>query len=545
MTLFTEISKPIEKKLKKIGLEQKIEVKFSDFNKDYDVQINNLVGVRKLENYDLIVAEVTKLLKSNKNIETYEISETGFVNIRLHESYIKILLDNQLKYFQSKIKKNKKKVMFDFGGANIGKSLHVGHIRTLNIGRSLKNIYDFAGFETISDIHYGDWGMPIAQIIAFIEKESLDFKTIKHDDLEKIYPLAAKLSKEDKGFYKTALNISRELNLRDETRINQWKIIYDVSTKNIISILDDLNFYFDNYLGESDVISLLPDFIEYIKKDNLAILDDGALIANDGQDPPALITKSDGSYMYLTTDIGTILYREKMFKADKYIYVVDERQKNHFNQLFKLIEFFDLSKSEFLHIGFGTVNDKNGKPLKTRDGENYKLLQLFNDIQMKLNENNSDEKTVKKLSKSVLTYSDLVTKRTGNYVFDLEKFTNISGKSAIFIQYSQVRAKKLLEQSNINYQFLSFTGTERELLIEIIKFKYYFNLSLNLNEPHHLAEYAYSLCQEFNRFYTNNKIFDENINDSLKSHRLFVVSMFYETIIKTFQCLGLEPVDNM
>lgn len=545
MTLFTEISKPIEKKLKKIGLEQKIEVKFSDFNKDYDVQINNLVGVRKLENYDLIVAEVTKLLKSNKNIETYEISETGFVNIRLHESYIKILLDNQLKYFQSKIKKNKKKVMFDFGGANIGKSLHVGHIRTLNIGRSLKNIYDFAGFETISDIHYGDWGMPIAQIIAFIEKESLDFKTIKHDDLEKIYPLAAKLSKEDKGFYKTALNISRELNLRDETRINQWKIIYDVSTKNIISILNDLDFYFDNYLGESDVISLLPDFIEYIKKDNLAILDDGALIANDGQDPPALITKSDGSYMYLTTDIGTILYREKMFKADKYIYVVDERQKNHFNQLFKLIEFFDLSKSEFLHIGFGTVNDKNGKPLKTRDGENYKLLQLFNDIQMKLNENNSDEKTVKKLSKSVLTYSDLVTKRTGNYVFDLDKFTNISGKSAIFIQYSQVRAKKLLEQSNINYKFLSFTGTERELLIEIIKFKYYFNLSLNLNEPHHLAEYAYSLCQEFNRFYTNNKIFDENINDSLKSHRLFVVSMFYETIIKTFQCLGLEPVDNM
>ena len=545
MMLFTEISKPIEKKLKKIGLEQKIEVKFSDFNKDYDVQINNLVGVRKLENYDLIVAEVTKLLKSNKNIETYEISETGFVNIRLHESYIKILLDNQLKYFQSKIKKNKKKVMFDFGGANIGKSLHVGHIRTLNIGRSLKNIYDFAGFETISDIHYGDWGMPIAQIIAFIEKESLDFKTIKHDDLEKIYPLAAKLSKEDKGFYKTALNISRELNLRNETRINQWKIIYDVSTKNIISILDDLDFYFDNYLGESDVISLLPDFIEYIKKDNLAILDDDALIANDGQDPPALITKSDGSYMYLTTDIGTILYREKMFKADKYIYVVDERQKNHFNQLFKLVEFFDLSKSEFLHIGFGTVNDKNGKPLKTRDGENYKLLQLFNDIQMKLNENNSDEKTVKKLSKSVLTYSDLVTKRTGNYVFDLEKFTNISGKSAIFIQYSQVRAKKLLEQSNINYQFLSFTGTERELLIEIIKFKYYFNLSLNLNEPHHLAEYAYSLCQEFNRFYTNNKIFDENINDSLKSHRLFVVSMFYETIIKTFQCLGLEPVDNM
>ena len=545
MTLFTEISKPIEIGLEKFGYEEKIEVKFSDFNKDYDVQINNLVSVRKSEDYDLIVAEVTKLLKNNENIEAYNISENGFVSLRLHESYIKILLENQSDYFQSKIKKNNQTVMFDFGGANIGKSLHVGHIRTLNIGRSLKNIYDFAGYKTISDIHYGDWGMPIAQIIAFIEKESLDVKSLKHGDLEKIYPLAAKLSKEDKEFYKTALNISKELNLRKETRINQWRTIYDISTKNIVSILDDLDFYFDHYLGESDVILLIPDFIEFIKKENLAVMDDGALIANDGQDPPALITKSDGSYMYLTTDIGTILYREKNFKADKYIYVVDERQKNHFNQLFKLVEFFDLSQSEFLHIGFGTVNDKNGNPLKTRDGENYKLLQLFTDIQKQLSEINSDEKIVKMLSKSVLTYSDLVTKRTGNYIFDLEKFTNTSGKSAIFIQYSQVRAKRLLEQSNINYQFLTVSGTERDLLIEIIKFKYYFNLSLNLNEPHHLAEYAYNLCQEFNRFYTNNKIFDENINDSLRSHRLFVVSMFYETIIKTFQCLGLQPVDNM
>ena len=243
--------------------------------------------------------------------------------------------------------------------------------------------------------------MPIAQIIAFIEKESLDFRSLKHDDLEKMYPLAAKLSKEDKEFYKTALNISKELNLRKETRINQWKTIYDISTKNIVSILDDLDFYFDNYLGESDVILLIPDFIEFIKKENLAVLDDGALIANDGQDPPALITKSDGSYMYLTTDIGTILYREKNFKADKYIYVVDERQKNHFNQLFKLVEFFDLSQSEFLHIGFGTVNDKNGNPLKTRDGENYKLLQLFTDIQKKLSEINSDENCQNAIKKCI------------------------------------------------------------------------------------------------------------------------------------------------
>ena len=418
-------------------------------------------------------------------------------------------------------------------------------MRTLNIGRSLRNIYRFAGYKTITDIHFGDWGMPIALIIAYIEKNNIDIDTISSLDLEDIYPNASKISKEDDSFYKTALNISKEMNLSDSLRIKQWKKIYKISTENIKSLLSSLGFKFDYYLGESDVISLLPEFIEKLKKEELVKIDDGALISNDGQDPPALITKSDGSYMYLTTDLGTIIYREKNFKVNKYIYIVDQRQKNHFNQLFKLIRYFKLSESEFFHVSFGTVNDKHGKPLKTRDGDNYKLEDLYKELIEKIGITNKDPLIVKTLAKSVLTYSDLVTKRTGNYLFDIDKFTNISGKSAIFIQYAQVRASKLLNETKAKPKISKINLKERELIMEILKFNHYFNLSINTNEPHHLAEYAYNLCHEFNKFYTNNKIFSESIDNDLKQHRLYIVEAFYITILKVFECLGIEPVAEM
>ena len=478
-------------------------------------------------------------------VEDFEILDSGFVNIRLSNEFLKISLNNQINSFQEKSKEINETVLFDYGGANIGKSLHVGHIRTLNIGRSLNNIYKIAGYKTISDIHFGDWGMPIALILTYIEENNLNIDDITHEDLENIYPSASNISNTDKNFYSKAMKVSKELNNQDENKISQWKKIYEISTKNIKSLLNKLGFEFDYYLGESDVIKLIPDYIEVLKKNKLVRYDQGALISNDNQDPPALITKSDGSYMYLTTDIGTIINREEAFDCDKYIYVVDQRQKNHFEQLFKLVKYFKLSNSEFLHVGFGTVNDLNGKPLKTRDGENYKLLDLYSDIKNKLASINSEEKTVDLLAKSVLSYSDLVTKRTSNYIFDLEKFTNVSGKSAIFIQYSQVRAKKLIMQNRNNLKYKEVTNDERPLIIELLKYYHYFNVSLRSNEPHHIAEYAYELCQEFNRFYSKEKIISDKLDKSTQSHKLFIVNVFHKTILEVFKCLGIEPVDEM
>lgn len=545
MTLFSEISESLEKKLKRLGFDQRIEVKFSDFTKEYDVQINNLVSARKLDNYDLIKAEVTQGLESNNCIEKYEISESGFINIGLSESYLKLLLNNHLKSLNSKVEENNKTVMFDFGGANIGKSLHVGHIRTLNIGRSLKNIYNLAGYKTISDIHFGDWGMPVAQIIAFIEKNEIKFEELKAVDLEVIYPEAAKLAKEDKEFYIKAKNISKELNNQNDEYIKKWKLIYDISTQNIIHLLNELGFEFDIYKGESDVVKIIPEFIEKLKSKNLISLDEGAYIASDNQDPPAIVVKSDGSYVYLTTDLATVIDRETQYSADKYVYVVDQRQKKHFEQLFELVKFFSLSDKTFTHIGFGTINNKEGKPLKTREGGNYKLEDLYLDVKNKLNEKNETTKNLDMLAKSVLTYSDLVTNRLSNYKFDIDKFTNINGKSAIYIQYSNVRAKKLIDNYEGNPVFSKFSSNERMLAIEILKFKYYFDLSLKNNEPHHLAEYAYKLCQEFNSFYKSNKIFKEDNTPDKISHLMYVVCAFYETLLTIFECLGLQPVESM
>lgn len=544
MSDFKEISNIVEEKLKQFHYDIPINIKFSNFSKRFDVQINELVQIVKDSKFSEVTQEIKDSFEESNLIEKFEILETGFINIKLSNEFLAIALGKKLNHFRDE-KTKEETVIFDYGGANIGKSLHVGHIRTLNIGRALKNIYEIAGYKTISDIHFGDWGMPIALILAYIEDQNIDINQVSHKSLENIYPEASNLSKTDKNFYAKALEISKQLNEQDKNRISQWKKIYNISTENIKTLLDKLDFKFDYYLGESDVVELIPDYIEELKEANLVKLDQGALIANDGQTPPALITKSDGSYMYLTTDIGTILFREQEFNCDKYIYVVDQRQKNHFNQLFKLVKYFQLSNSEFLHVGFGTVNDSKGKPLKTRDGKNYKLLDLYKDIEDKLTSVNSDKKIVETLAKSVLTYSDLVTKRTSNYIFDLEKFTNVTGKSAIFIQYSQVRAKRLLEQSSKKLKLDKIQENERPLVIELIKFPYIFNMSLKSNEPHHIAEYAYTLCQEFNRFYSKDKIISDDVNEITKIHKLFIVNAFYETITLIFYCLGIEPADNM
>ena len=195
MSIFKEIIEPLEKDLEKFNLDIKIVVLFSNFDKNYDVQINNLVQIKKIKKINSVFRTTEEVLKNLKFIENFVITEAGFINLKLSESYLKTLLSNQLNIFYEVNKKNEGTVLFDFGGANIGKSLHVGHIRTLNIGRSLKNIYDFAGYKTLTDIHYGDWGMPVSLIIAYIEENEIEIKTIKSEDLQYIYPKAAELSK--------------------------------------------------------------------------------------------------------------------------------------------------------------------------------------------------------------------------------------------------------------------------------------------------------------------------------------------------------------
>ena len=442
----------------------------------------------------------------------------------------------------------KSSIIFDYGGPNIGKDLHVGHIRTLNIGRSLYNIYKLAGNKVVSDIHFGDWGMPVAQIIAYIEHNNLDLEMLDYEDLETIYPKANQLSSEDKNFYNTAKSIAMELNSKNENYTKKWETVYNLAIPNIKTLLDKLGHNFDWYFGESDVVNETDLVVSKAIDEKKVKKDDGALISTQKVDPPILITKSDGSYLYLTTDLGTVLFRENKSNFDKYIYVVDSRQENHFKQLFKTVKHFGLSNSDFFHVGFGTINGSDNKPFKTRDGGVYKLNLLFEDIKEKLKKYNSDDQVLNTLTNTVLTYSDLLPNRNQNYIFDVDKFTDINGKTGIYIQYAQVRAKKLLDNSTMPGSYdenFEINSEERNLLLLITKFDYFFNLSLSSMEPHHLAEYLFSLSQAFNSFYTNNKIFSDEVDTVTQVNRIKIVEEFFTTIDLAFNCLGIEAAESM
>jgi arginyl-tRNA synthetase len=448
----------------------------------------------------------------------------------------------------SKLNGEKASILIDYGGPNIGKSLHVGHLRTLNIGRSIYKINKIAGNDVTSDIHLGDWGMPVALILCYIKKMNIKLSTLKHNDLETIYPAATELAEDDISFYEEAKNISKKLNENDEVLKKEWKIIYDVSVKNINELLHKLGHGFDWFYGESDVVKETKLVIDDAKLKNKIVDDNGALLSKEPSDPPILLTKSDGSYLYITTDLGTVYFREQNGNFDKYLYVVDQRQSNHFIQLFKTVKYFELSSSEFLHVSYGTVNGQDDKPLKTRDGGVYKLEELLNDVKKELLKKNSNTTLVEELANSILTYSDLLPSRNQNYKFDIEKFVDVNGKTGIYLQYAQVRAGKILSQypTQNNKEVLdNLNEDERKLVFEITKLPYYFFKSLEKNEPHHIAEYAYSLCQIFNSFYSNNKIFSASISETVMNQRLFIVKSFYTTIHTVFELLGMSPVNEM
>ena len=529
--------------LYKFSIQEDVQLNYSQIE-NVDIQCNNLVKLSSNERIEEIKTAIENKLKNNKYIQDISFAGNNFINIILSEEYLK----NNLLSDLSKLNGKKTSILIDYGGPNIGKSLHVGHLRTLNIGRSIYRINKIAGNDVTSDIHLGDWGMPVALILCYIKKMNIELSTLKHNDLETIYPAATELAEDDISFYEEAKNISKKLNENDEVLKKEWKIIYDVSVKKINELIHKLGHGFDWFYGESDVVKETKLVIDDAKLKNKIVDDNGALLSKEPSDPPILLTKSDGSYLYITTDLGTVYFREQNGNFDKYLYVVDQRQSNHFIQLFKTVKYFELSSSEFLHVSYGTVNGQDDKPLKTRDGGVYKLEELLNDVKKELLKKNSNTTLVEELANSILTYSDLLPSRNQNYKFDIEKFVDVNGKTGIYLQYAQVRAGKILNQyqtQNNKVVLDNLNEDERKLVFEITKLPYYFFKSLEKNEPHHIAEYAYSLCQIFNSFYSNNKIFSSSITETVMNQRLFIVKSFYTTIHTVFELLGMSPVNEM
>ena len=547
MKQLSNLKTNIEKLLLENDIEEDIDIRISNVV-NYDFQINNLVKYQSNPNIQKIVDYISKVIEKEKEIEKFEITEKYFINLQIN---IESFLENCENIREIIRVQNPKKIILDYGGPNIGKPLHVGHLRSLNIGRSLYNINNLAGNKVLSDIHMGDWGMPIAQIIGYIEKYDLDLKRLDIDDLEEIYPSASKLYKDDIEFKNYSQTINKRLNENDKDFIEKWKKLKIISTESITKILTLLNHNFDIWMGESDVNGLIPEIIENLETNGKISIDDGAYVSNFESEPKILITKSDGSYLYLTTDIATVKNRLLKSDFDKTLYVVDKRQKLHFQQLFKSLDYFEFDKREYEHISFGTINDANGNPFKTREGDTKKLLELFEETYLYIKNINPDldEKTNKIIANTVLTFSDLITNRMTDYKFDLDKFTNISGKTGIYVQYSLVRARKLIINSLDNIEDLKIKvsvldQTDINLIKSFSKFENLFNQALNKSEPHHLADYLYELSNEFNSIYQSENIL-ENKNVDVKNNKLKISYLFIEYSTFLMESLGIMPVEKM
>tara|TARA_B100000003_G_scaffold208147_1_gene227569 strand:+ start:1868 stop:3499 length:1632 start_codon:yes stop_codon:yes gene_type:complete len=543
MIIFNNLTDSLTKVFEKFGLNENIELNLSRID-GYDLQINNLVKHNKADYFKELQNNIIEIIDNSNIFQKVVSNEIGFINLNLNNHFLLNKITNTKNDF---IYKKSSKIIFDYGGPNIGKPLHVGHMRTLNIGRSLYNIHSFLGNEVVSDIHLGDWGMPVAQIIAYLEINNIDIESINSSQLEIIYPKASKEYKENKEFKSRAQEVNKLLNNNDPGSLKIWKSIKEISISSLEDNFKKLNHKFDYWLGESDVNDLIPNMIEILEKEKKIIRDDGALISAEDTDPKILITKSDGSYLYITTDLATVLYRQENIGYDKALYIVDNRQSLHFKQLFDSIKFFDFNDLEHEHVSYGTLNDSDGSAFKTRDGGTKPLNELFDETHNYIKKINKslDESTTSQLTNSVLTFSDLITNRKTDYKFDLEKFTNVNGKTGIYIQYAQVRARKLLEGlKNNTPSTLIVTEVDDKLLSKLFLFGYFLEKSASLNEPHHLANYLYEISNLFNQFYEYEKISDITDVDKITS-KTFIANLFLTTSNSAMLCLGIFPVNKM
>ena len=543
--IYTNLIDSITNELKVFNLNEDVQFSISKID-EYDLQINNLVKYNKEKFFSTLQEKIVEIIKESQIFETVDKNDIGFINLSLNHRFLMNKITNTKNDF---INNKKHKIIFDYGGPNIGKPLHVGHMRTLNIGRSLYNIHSFTNNEVVSDIHLGDWGMPVAQIISYLEKENIDPESIDSNQLEVIYPKASEEYKQNDNFKNRAQEINKLLNNKDNNMLNVWKIIKNTSVESLEKDFKTLNHRFDFWLGESDVNDLIPGMIDDLVKNKKVIKDEGALISAQEVDPKVLITKSDGSYLYITTDLATILYRQKNIIYDKAFYIVDNRQSLHFKQLFDSIKFFEFNDLYHEHVSYGTLNDSKGNPFKTREGGTKPLSELFDETYnyIKNINNTLSDSTITHLTNSVLTFSDLITNRKTDYKFDLEKFTNVNGKTGIYIQYSQVRAKKLIETIDNHKEEIKeliLNKTDKQLLSKLFLFSHYLEQSALLNEPHHLANYLYEISNLFNQFYENEKLTSITDPNQMAS-KLYIINLFLTTSHNTMFCLGILPVDEM
>lgn len=560
------INKIIEELFIKNGIE---DIKVSKSNRPdlCDYQSNDIFKIAKKEGKSPIEVGKEVELKINdiKNFNDYfesvQFVAPGFLNIKINNNFICNVLrkmSNNNK-FNIQLPEKSETFVVDYCGANVAKPLHVGHMRTTIVGESIARIIRFMGHKTICDVHLGDYGLQIGEVIYAILEDKIPLEDIDINYLDVAYPKMSARCKEDEKLKEECARITKELQDGNEEYRKLWKKILDVSVEDIKKNCDYLGAKFDYWYGESDAYPYIPKIEKILNEKGLLRQSEGALVVDveeptDKKEiPPLLFKKSNGAYLYASTDLACLLQRKEDFNPDHVLYVTDLRQALHFEQVFRTIEKCGIFKrTQLEHLGYGTVNGLDGKPFKTREGTAPKLESLYNDIKeifiSKKEENkNLSNEDLDKIVNSILKYGDLQNSKEKDYIFNIEKFSDTIGKTGPYILYTYLRVNKILKDNCYTQKDLSskiYNESDRNLRMKLFDVEDYIYLAYNNRNPFYLADYVYDLCLLVNNFYQNNNI--SNLTDEEnKNDWLYVLNLSNRIIKEVLDLLVIQIPSKM
>ncbi len=588
--LLDAISKEMQEAFEKAGYDGELgKVTVSNRPDLCEYQCNGaMAGAKKYHCAPLQIAQkVAEGCKDSAVFEKVEAVAPGFLNITLKGDFIRdyVLTMTKEPKFGLPAPEKAEKIIIDYGGPNVAKPLHVGHLRSAIIGQSLKRILRYGGHEVIGDIHMGDWGLQMGLIInefGIRHPESVYFDEsytgeypaeapFTLSELEEIYPFASGKSKEDPAYKEKAMEATAKLQNGVRGYRALWHHIMEVSVADLKKNYEKLNVDFERWNGESSVHDVIPGMVEDMKKGGYAYISEGALVVDVKEEtdakevPPCMILKSDGASLYNTTDLATIMVRAKEDDPDEIIYVVDKRQELYFTQVFRCARKTGLIKDDakLRFLGFGTMNGADGKPFKTRSGGVMRLEYLINDIYeemyRKITENKEDQTiseeeaqdTARKIALSAIIYGDLSNQASKDYVFDIERFTSFEGDTGPYLLYTMVRIKSILNKAAANGLCLKdltlqspYGSADKDLMKQIAQFASCMDSAISELAPHKICAFLYDLANDFNHFYHETKILAEE--DAVKRDSyLALLQITLSVMEESIALLGIEAPDRM
>jgi len=548
----------------KINIENSTKKEFGDFQTNFAMMNSKAIGKNPRE----IATTLVENFKENDLIEKLEIAGPGFINIHLKNNFLNNevkKIDNE-KYDFSFLNVDET-VIIDYSSPNIAKRMHIGHLRSTIIGDAIKRILDFIGFKTISDNHIGDWGTQFGKLIVaynkWLDKEAYEADPI--GELERIYVLFSDEAKKDPTLEDVARNELRKLQMGDEQNNKLWKEFIEISLKEYNKVYDRLGVKFDHYFGESFYNDLMPDVLEELKEKNIAKEDQGALVVFFEEDklPPALVQKKDGSFLYATSDLATIKFRKNELNVDKAVYVTDERQQNHFKQVFEISEMLGVPYNyEKSHVYFGIMRFGDGMIFSSRSGNIIRLVDLLDEakkqVKSVIDEKNPNipedekEKIAEIVGTGAIKYFDLSQNRTSDILFTWDKVLSFEGNTGPYLQYTYARIQSILrklKEENISVKnndiiLDDMFDIERELAVALLRFPQTVVKSYETYRPNIIADYLFDTAKLFNNFYNSKSILKET-DKKVMDARILLAQKTASILKQGLNLLGIETVDRM